>query len=105
MNTLVTSIFLSINPALWAVFFADSDEGGLAILILLLAGPIFFSIMYFRYRNSDKRHSHERETPAQMSNLRAYDNFVQHLTRQRSRTIAGENSKRVEGSLAKNSGR
>jgi hypothetical protein len=105
MNTLLTSIFLSINPAVWSIFLeSDEGDGSAAIFLILLAGPIFFIAMYTRYRNTDKRHFHEKETPVQMSNLRAYDNFVKHLTRQDSSKIRGENGSRVEGSIVKSKG-
>ena len=107
MNVLMTSmigILGSMDPATLVVAFADSDGGELAILLLLLSGPIYFSIIYGRYRNKDKRHFHEKETPVRMTNLQSYDQFYEHLKGQRSSTIKGANNKLVEGSLVKSSG-
>jgi hypothetical protein len=82
--------------------FALMEDGSTAFYVgaaLFLAGPIFFGITYARYRNRGERHYHERETPVKMENLRTYDNFVKHLTGERSSQIQGANSKQVRGSL------
>ena len=101
MNTLLTAFICSINPAILSFFFESEDSGALLAFILLLSGPLFFLIMYTRYRNVDKRHLHEKETPTQLSNLQASDNFVECRTRQSTSTIAGANSTHVEGSIVK----
>jgi len=68
-------------------------------IILFFAGPIFYAIMYARYRNKGARDYYERETPTQMSNLQVYDTFVRRDTDQRSSRISGVNSNRVNGTL------
>jgi len=82
---------------------SDDSEGGAFTLglLLLLAGPIFYSITYARYRNQGERHYHEKETPTEMSNLMVYDNYIRRNMRQSSKTISGANSTKVEGTLAK----
>jgi len=99
MSTLLSGLISDIDSALLSSAFYDSDGGELFILAFLLAGPIYFFAVYYRYRNKDKRHFHEKETPAQMSNLQSYDNFRERLTRQNSKRLKGENGRRVEGSL------
>ena len=96
---LLPSVFSSIASLVWLAAFFDSDEGGMLFLLLLLAGPIFFGIFYLRYRNSDKRHFHESETPVQIANLHSFDQFVSQLKNQRSNTIAGANNAMVHGSI------
>jgi len=98
------SFFLSMLPMLSTFMLAASDDesGLLAVgVILFLAGPIFYSVTYARYRNKGERHYHERETPTEMSNLRAYDTFIRCDKRQSSSTISGANNTRVDGTLAK----
>jgi hypothetical protein len=100
MHTLLITALTSIYAT---PYLASSDEAGGAFFIgaaLFLAGPLFFGITYARYRNRGERHYHERETPVQVNNLQAYDTLEKHLTGQRSRTINGANSTKVEGTLA-----
>jgi len=84
---------------------SSSDEGGdiVAIgLLVFLAGPVFYTITYARYRNQGTRHFHEKETPVQMNDLQVYDTFVEQETKQTSKKISGENSTVVTGSLVTN---
>ena len=76
------------------------DDISIVGAVFFLAGPIFYGIMYARYRNKGERHYHERETSAQMSNLQVYDVFIRQETRQSSSRILGANSTQVSGTLA-----
>ena len=99
---LLTSVLANAytsNIVLSAATFIDSDEGGSFIFLLLLSGPAFFFFNYLRYRNRDQRHRHESETPTRIENLRQYDNFITHDKGCQSKTIKGENSLRVSGSI------
>ena len=98
LTLLIANTYTS-NIVLSAAAFRDSDESGNAILLLLLSGPAFFLFNYMRYRNKDKRHRHESETPTRIENLRRYDNFIEHKKGCQSKTIQGENSMRVSGSV------
>jgi hypothetical protein len=82
-----------------ATAFMESDDGSGFIFLLLLSGPAFFFFNYLRYRNKDKRHRHESETPTRIENLRSYDNLIEHKKGCQSKTIQGENSMRVSGSV------
>ncbi|MCL1797719.1 MAG: hypothetical protein FWG24_05340 [Eggerthellaceae bacterium] len=77
------------------------ESSGLAFLgiLLFLSGPIFYAIMYNRYRNIRERHYHESETPVQMNNLQVYDKLIHRQTRQSTNRITGANSTRVNGTL------
>lgn len=98
-----TALMATLAAPLAVFLDSSSDEGMELGLLLLLSGPAFFLFTYLRYRNTDKRHYHEVETPAEMSNLQQYDNLVEHLTRQRSSQIDGANDSMVTGSLANRS--
>ena len=104
MSAFFTGIISSIDPAMFSLAFFESDGAGFLIFLLLLSGPIYYLVIHTRYRNRDKRHLHEKETPAQMSNLQSYDNYVERLMRQNSSRLKGENGRRVEGSLVQKSG-
>lgn len=46
--------------------------------VFLLAGFIYFFIMYMKYRNSNERHHHETETKKNIFNIKKVDNLIKH---------------------------
>ena len=94
-------LIIEISSLMATFLFLDEDSSGAAAapLALCLAGFIYFAIIYLRYRNSDKRHHHEAETPATIQNLQQYDQFVKHRKRQRNRSMKGRNDQQIEGAL------
>jgi hypothetical protein len=98
---MIDSVILSATGVL-ALMFAEDASGAFYVgCALFLAGPLFFTITYARYRNRGERHYYERETPVRMDNLQTYDNFEKRLTGQDSPLISGANNKQVDGSLVK----
>ncbi len=65
--------------------------------IFLLAGFVYFAIIYGKYRNKGARHSHEKETKTDLTNLRKVDNFVKHEKGLRDSSMKNANNKRVAG--------
>jgi len=76
----------------------DDDAGGLGLLFLL-AGPVFYGIIFMRYRNSDKRHKHESETQAEVVDLTGDDQFVQSRKGLSSSAMQGANHRAVKGKV------
>lgn len=72
--------------------------------VFLSFGVIFFIIMYSRYRNSGARHSYEKDTKTNLTNLRQVDNFIRSEKRLKNAYIVGANNKRLEGEKLKNKG-
>ena len=68
----------------------------------LFAGVIYFLIMYFRYRNSNARHTYETETKKEISNLRQVDTYIKEMKRLRNSYMNGANNRRVEGTSVNN---
>lgn len=70
----------------------DSDSTG----YLLLLGPAlavgFYTSVYLRYRNTDKRFEFEHKTSAQVSNVRAADQLVDRVHGTERKTVPGANS-------------
>lgn len=66
--------------------------------LLLLAGPLFYLYVFFRYRNADKRHRHEAETTSSMHNVQVADQLASRITGSRSSRMQGANNRRVKGS-------
>jgi hypothetical protein len=79
-----------------AMMFVDFDYNWL----FLLSGFIYFIIMFTRYRNSNARHTYEKDTKTNMSNLRKVDNFIQSKKGLTNATMNGANNKRVNGQTA-----
>lgn len=75
---------------------SDSDGTGIAWL-LLLAGPLFYGVMYLRYRNADKRHKHESETRATMHDVRGTDHLNRSLKGLSNSKMKGANNRAVRG--------
>lgn len=76
---------------LLAMLFVDFDYNW----IFLLAGFIYFFIMFARYRNQGARHKHELETKRKIDNLRKVDRFVKQRKGLTTPRISGENNKSV----------
>ncbi len=82
---------------------SDSDAAAAAPLILLLSGFVFYWYIYSRYRNADKRHSHESETSAAIENLVSTDTFIQSRKGLSNAELRGANHTRIDGALNHNS--
>lgn len=92
----VSAIVEFIGLLFWWLILIDWDYGWLCIL----AGFVYFFIMYSKYRNKGARHKHEAETTSKMANVRAVDNFVQKRTGLTNSKIQGANNTSVSGQTA-----
>ena len=84
--------------AFFLMIWADSDESW----IFLLAGIVYFLIMYARYRNQNARHTYETETKKEVANMRKADTFIRTKKRMRNATMDGANNRAVRGSTVAN---
>ena len=92
----ITEVLLATST----VLAADGEEDGRALgLLFLLSGPLFYWIIYLRYRNSDKRHHHESETEASTADMRASDEYVKERKGLSSSSMSGANHDAVRGSI------
>jgi hypothetical protein len=87
-----------------AVLLVAMDDDGAALIPLLLglSGFIFFTWVYLRYRNTDKRHHHERETTTSIENMRRYDNLAEHRKGLSNARMKDSNESQIEGALSQN---
>jgi hypothetical protein len=83
---------------------SDSELGVFAPMLLCLAGFIYYAMIFSRYRNTDKRHGHEKETTASVLNMQQYDQLVEHRTNLRNSTLSGRNEMQIEGALSQAGG-
>jgi hypothetical protein len=83
---------LALGGPLAAQSYSDS-EGGSWLLWMLgpVAGVAFYMAMFFRYRNTNKRHAYERETSSEVLDLRVYDQVVGNVTGVQRTSIEGAN--------------
>lgn len=93
-------------PKLWAMSILVEIIAFLGVLfakdfkykwLFLLAGVIYYAVMYSRYRNQGARHYHESETEKKMENLKEVDNLIRHETGLTNSRIEGANNTRVTG--------
>lgn len=91
--------FIAIIAAMILSLFISDEDSGLSFLPLmcLLAGPIFFVVQYFRYRNSGARHYHEKETKREMKNMQQVDEYICRKTDLSNSRMSGANNKKVRG--------
>ena len=54
-------------------------------------------MMYLKYRNSNARHYHEKETKKKMFNLKKADKFIKHEKGLSNPMMEGANNTRVNG--------
>ncbi len=74
-----------------AALYIDNDYAW----ILALGGIGYFVFIYYRYRNTNARHYHEKETNSTMKNLRKSDKFIRQLTGLRNSDMDGANNTNV----------
>ena len=60
--------------------------------LFALAGPVYFAIIYARYRNTGARHAHEKETKAEMANIKKADKLLKRLTGLKDARMQGANN-------------
>lgn len=93
-------------PKLWAVSILIEIIAFIGVLLardfkykwlFLIAGIIYYAVMYSRYRNQGARHYHEKETEKNMTNLKQYDELIKHETGLTNSRMEGANNTRVTG--------
>ena len=67
----------------------------------LAFGIVYYIIMYLRYRNSDARHTYEKETKREIKNLKTVDTFIKTRNGLSNSTIVGANNTSVNGTTNK----
>ncbi len=78
---------------------SDDDSAGWAA-IFLVAGFAFYSFMYLKYRNTDKRHHHETETQASKANVQGAETFVESRKKLKNARMKDANDQEVRGARA-----
>lgn len=95
---IITSFIVEILAFLLALLINpifDDDEP--YNWILLIAGIVFYFVMYSRYRNAGASYSYESKTKFTVSNLKTMDVFVEKKKKLKNARIKDENSSEVRG--------
>ena len=90
---LVSALVGLAGGGLYSLF----SRNGFSIIASLVVGLIYFAILYSKYRNTGARHTHEKETKHEITNVRKVDNFVKKEHGLSNSSISGKNSDRVNG--------
>lgn len=97
-SAIIEFILGAIGIFLFLSLAADSDsEGAFLPLLLLASGFVYYNAMYANYRNKEARHSYEKETVNQITNLRKVDHYIKNLNRQSNSKMRGANNMKLEG--------
>lgn len=75
---------------------SGGDVGSIGLLFFL-SGFVFYGLMFLRYRNTNKRHMHAKETEATTDNMQVADNYRGERKRLKNKRIDGANERQVEG--------
>jgi len=65
--------------------------------LLVAGGPGYYFMIYSKYRNKKARHTYEKETSTNMTNLVKQDTFVKRKNRLTNSTMTGANNNDVKG--------
>ncbi len=87
-------LFQALHLLTASVSFGGEDgdsDWRLIGLVFLLAGFVFYSVIYARYRNTSRRHMHETETKATTANQKSTDRYVRERKRLKSSQMQGAN--------------
>ena len=68
----------------------------------LAFGVVFYILMYLRYRNSNARHTYEKETKRDITNIKRVDKFIRSETGLDSSTMLGANNQQIYGAKKQN---
>ncbi len=100
---LITLVIEIIILALAILFGQGEKTGGLSVLcyIGLITGPIFFGVKSSKYRNKGARHTYEKETKHQLTNVKENDKLLSHRTKLSNSTMTGANNNKLEGEYEK----
>lgn len=88
---------LLITAASLAESTSESGDPRAFGLLLLLLGPLVYTLIYLRYRNPGARHHYERETEAWIDGLKTGDTYLESRRRTRDEKIPGANSTELKG--------
>ena len=101
ISTIIEVISGALGLFLFFITAGGDDDDSSFFLLLFLAGFIFYGIMYARYRNKGARHTYEKETKKEVTNLVKTDEFVKHEKGLKNSSMKDRNDNKIEGDIIK----
>ena len=71
------------------------------LFIALITGPIFYGVKSSKYRNAGARHTYERETKQELTNVIENDKLIDHETELTSSSMLDANNDQIYGEYTK----
>lgn len=91
VNGLVLAASTGVAPT---ALLQSSDESTLWLFLLGPAAAVgFYTMIYLRYRNTDKRFEYEHKTSSDIADVQGYDRKI--------RTVRGVENSRIRGDLSR----
>ena len=104
-STFATGAMLAVLES--AHLMRSSSSGDDSTFWLILMGPAaaigFYTWVYLRYRNTDKRYEYEHKTTSEIDGVQGYDTKTRTRTRLRNARIQGDLSRDPRKRLGANS--
>ena len=103
ISTIIEIISGTLGLFLFLTASGKDDDDSTGFLLLFLAGFIFYGIMYARYRNKSARHTYEKETKKEITNMKRVDELIKREKGLRDASMKGHNEDKIEGdTISKN---
>ena len=94
---LVSAIVEVLCVILLFILSSGADEDSDGLILLLAGGFVFYFVMKLRYRNSNARHTYEKETKKNVQNIRRVDQLVRREKGLSNAHMIGANHLKIEG--------
>ena len=93
------SLFIDLVIFLIAFLLGNYGSQGLSIIcyIMLIIGPIYYGVKSSKYRNASARHTYEKETKQEITNVKSVDNLLKHKKDLSNSSMTGANNNKLEG--------
>ena len=82
-------------------YFISQSSSVWVLLFLLLAGVFFYSAQVSKYRNKAARHTYEKETKQEITNLKENDKLIEHREGLNNQLMQGANNRSIKGEYTK----
>jgi len=91
----VSSLVQILGTIIGLLIISSGDENIVPGLFFLLTGVVYYGIIYMKYRNTNVRFEHEKETRTLIDNIEQSDVYIKRLKRLKNGLIKGLNTKSV----------